>query len=459
MDSEERAAGLWYACFAFLSAAAILIHQLHENQIAGGTRLDAILDIAALWLLLKPASAPRLLVLCAAQLAAFCSEMPFVWSHWLFLALVNVSILATAAQLALRRATVTSIELFAAVAPALRLSLVLLYAFAALAKLNPAYLDPQQSCAVMLYRQLSTYWPWVPQGSSALSFSVWTSLGIELALPFALLFPPTRVAAIFVGGAFHILLGIPERYDFSAAMLPFYCLFVPVGCWPALGRSPLASTPLRRLAPVLSSAAMLPLCAAIVIVVRYAGGGIEPKQWLFAGKVLWLILCAASAALLIFALLRRETGPRVALFRLQPTVAMIGPLLIILAGISPYLGLNTERAFTMFSNLRTEGDGWNHLFLPRGLRLFHFQDELYAIAGSSDPELRKRLQRRESLVRFELQRQMSEDPEASVSYVLDGQRRQLAHAGDDAELAAPLSPVLAKLFWFKPVPQQARCTH
>lgn len=460
MDSEDRATALWYGFFAFLLAAAILVHQFHENRIAGGTWLDASLDVAALWLLLKPASVARLLLVCVAQLAAFWSEMPFVWSHWLFLALVNVSILAAAAQLALsQRRAPAAVDLFTAVAPALRLALVLLYFFAALAKLNPAYLDPQQSCAVMLYRQLSTYWPWVPLGSLALGLSMWISLGIELALPAALLYPPTRVAAIFVGGAFHIVLGIPERYDFSAAMLPFYCLFVPAGCWAALARSSMAATPLRRIASVLSSVALLPLALVLVVLARTAGAGIAPKQWLFAGKVLWLLLCAAAAVVLIFALFQRDDLPRRALFRMSSTAAMIGPLLIVLAGVSPYLGLNTERAFTMFSNLRTEGDGWNHFFLPRGLRLFHFQDELYAIGGSSDPELRKRLQRRESLVRFELQRQMSEDPEASVTYVLDGQRRPLARGLDDPELSAPLPPLLAKLFWFKPVPQQQRCTH
>ena len=55
---------------------------------------------------------------------------------------------------------------------------------------------------------------------------------VELLLPVLLVFRRTRVAALFIGGAFHLLLGLNWNYDFSAMVLPFYALFVPRSCGP-----------------------------------------------------------------------------------------------------------------------------------------------------------------------------------------------------------------------------------
>ena len=42
----------------------------------------------------------------------------------------------------------------------------------------------------------------------------------------------------------------------------------------------------------------------------------------------------------------------------------------------------------MFSNIRTEGTGNNHLFVPR-LRLFGYQDDLVEILESNDRQLQQ----------------------------------------------------------------------
>ena len=56
---------------------------------------------------------------------------------------------------------------------------------------------------------------------------------------------------------------------------------------------------------------------------------------------------------------------------------LIFPVLVLFHGFSPYLGLRTVPAFSMYSNLRTEGGLTNHWFMPsRALRVAGFQEDL-----------------------------------------------------------------------------------
>lgn len=463
--------GLWFSSFSFLSSAAILLHQLHETGFSRPNGFDVLLNLAALWNLLRPGSVVRFLTLCAAQIVACGAQLPFVWNHWAFVALANVSVLAAAARLALRaRGRLAGVELLAAIAPVLRLELVLLYWIAALAKLNSAYFDPRHSCAVSVYEQLTTRFPFLPTGAWSSWAAIWGSVAAEIVLPILLLVPRTRVAGLFAGGAFHLVLGIYSHYDFSAVLLPFYCLFVPAELWASLLRLDAASPRLVALRRTLMRLARSPfalpvvaLAAVLVVEVGHLAGVGEHRLRVHlarGGKVLWLALCAALFLCLVAAL-RRSTGRHAgaALLRLPDRGALLGPLLVVATGIAPYLGLHTERAFAMFSNLQTEGDRWNHFFLPRSLRVFAFQDRIYEIVDSTDPVLQEVADRRMALVPFEIRRRLSAAPEASVTYRSDGRRRQLDRAGDDPEISRPLNPILARLFWFRPVARNGGCVH
>jgi len=54
-------------------------------------------------------------------------------------------------------------------------------------------------------------------------------------------------------------------------------------------------------------------------------------------------------------------------------------LLIVFFAMNPYLGLRTAGCFTMYSNLRTELNASNHLFIPNAIRLFSFQEDVVSI--------------------------------------------------------------------------------
>ena len=52
------------------------------------------------------------------------------------------------------------------------------------------------------------------------------------------------------------------------------------------------------------------------------------------------------------------------LFACFSSTAVVFPLLLALNGTLPYAGVRNTLAFSMFSNLRTEPEHANHLFLP-----------------------------------------------------------------------------------------------
>jgi hypothetical protein len=68
-----------------------------------------------------------------------------------------------------------------------------------------------------------------------------------------------------------------------------------------------------------------------------------------------------------------------------PRFLFVFPLCLLLFGMTSHLGLQTAGNFSMFSNLRTEGDLSNHLIL-RGnpLKIFDYQDDLVTVIEIDD---------------------------------------------------------------------------
>ena len=61
------------------------------------------------------------------------------------------------------------------------------------------------------------------------------------------------------------------------------------------------------------------------------------------------------------------------------------PLLLLLHGLTAYTGLRTAGNFTMFSNLRTEGDRSNHLLLGGNqLKLWDYQEDAVRFISIDD---------------------------------------------------------------------------
>ena len=293
----------------------------------------------------------------------------------------------------------------------------------------------------------------------------------EGGLPVLLLFRRTRMAGIAGVWAFHLVLGVNGFYDFSSVAAAYAAVFLPDRVLDGLGQ---ARARLRFLArgcdaierfagsragPALAVSVLL-LLALVPVLAGTTPDALRVTAFR-VGRAVWLLLWLGLGAALLLAW---RCAPAVARERVRarpPVLAWLSPLLVVLNGLSPYLGLKTESSFAMYSNLQTEGRQWNHAFLPASMRVFPFQDEPVRILGSSDRVLGQYARQRLSIVPFSLRAHLRDHPDASVRYEVAGRVRNASRAELDGFLSAPVSPLLAKLLLFRPVPDARRnsCRH
>jgi hypothetical protein len=145
----------------------------------------------------------------------------------------------------------------------------------------------------------------------------------------------------------------------------------------------------------------------------------------------------------------------------RPTFAVRGAAQLVLATLlllnaaAPYLGGKTITAFTMYSNLTTEGGTSNHLFLPR-LAVATSQDDLIEILESEDPYLAWIAEEDLRLTWHELRREMTQNPDAPIVYRRDGETIRLAAASEDPELIST-HPIWHRLIAHREIAPDGRC--
>ena len=443
--------------FAFLLAVGILLHQTLTDWTF--VSHSSVVALAAIWVLARPSSLVRFLTLVAAQLAAFAVEIPFVVNHWMLLAIMGVSMLLCAA-VAVRPgqgSVANRAAFYRAAAPVLRGQVLLMYLFATLAKINTDFFNADYSCAVGICRDLPflTYQSWM-----ALPV-IWGTLIIEAGLPFLLLFRSTRVAALFAGIAFHVVLALDGFVPFSGLVMAFYWLFTPDDMPERLARVRADHPRLDAWALRAAAWGRSGWTTACLAAVGFVVGAAFEYRW-FPGSLatlryntmLPLFVGYAAFVAWIFFRCVREGGPvgyRPGLVRLNHPVLVVAPLLVTLNGLCPYLGLKTHSSFGMFSNLRTEGDYWNHSFLPQSMRVFSFQDELVEIVSSSDEHLAKSAARGFEWVYFEFRNYISRHPDLAVTFRHAGEQITIDRVGDDPFFSISPGKLLSRIFWFRTV--------
>lgn len=150
--------GVAFSTFAFLWSVALLFDFLQEfSTRAPLSKLPSMASLlvaigAGIWILLKPDSVGRLLLLsCAAAVAVFI-KMPRINNHETLILILSMALVGTIVGLQLkqgRRAHVSAADVYRAFAPAAALCLLVLYFWAAVHKFNTGYFDKDLSCATM----------------------------------------------------------------------------------------------------------------------------------------------------------------------------------------------------------------------------------------------------------------------------------------------------------------------
>lgn len=145
-------------------------------------------------------------------------------------------------------------------------------------------------------------------------------------------------------------------------------------------------------------------------------------------------------------------------------VIWVPAILALVSGASQYVGLKTEKCFTMYSNLRTEGEAANHLFLP-ALRWADFQDDLVEILATDHRKLLGYLEGGQLITHFEFRRVVSTtEADFFVSYRRGESELALAKSGaiySDPSYAENHGLLAPKLLYFRPVDkgEHVRCRH
>jgi hypothetical protein len=153
-------------------------------------------------------------------------------------------------------------------------------------------------------------------------------------------------------------------------------------------------------------------------------------------------------------------------------VFAVALVLILVNAASPYLGLKTRFSFTMFSNLQTEPGRWNHVVIPEAVRIFDTQRGLVEFGDVSDPVLAKEIAEYSGPDRWSsgaehsdtarmpvlmAQAIVSDFPNATVSYELDGQPHVAAPVASDPILGTNIPLIIRKIGGYRPLDVEDSC--
>jgi len=460
-----------FTAFSFMFALGVLFHQSILSDWRAVSH-HILVSLAALWLLFRPRSVVLFLTLVLAHFVSFVIDLPFVVNHWMMVGLLDlgVGVCALGAMWRKRSWRITGGELFSELAPVMRWSVVIMYMFAALAKLNWDFFNPELSAAVSLYDGLAGKLKVLPTAEWVRPFAIWGTALLECSLPAMLLWKPTRLIGVFVAIGFHFAMGLAGFIPFSGFALAFLFLFLPEALLSRASSWQETTSFGRRATAIQRSlqSVWLPIiacCIWLLIACMRTYAWLPPAQVRIVviriGQLLFAFYYLGFTALLV-SLLRQPVHASTAdpnpTFRLAQPIYLLLPFALILNGLCPYLGLKTESSFAMYSNLQTEGQQWNHLFMPQTLRVFGWQDELVRVIESNDPELNRAAEEEILITWFEFHRKVSSTPGIEVRYEYLGEQKHITHTQHDPVLSRPPSVVLHKSLWFREVPRPDKNT-
>jgi hypothetical protein len=420
----------------------------YSSLLRGATPSDisrAAVSTLALFVVVHAPTLRSLGVLALAQVLQTLIDLPEVPNHRCILALVNLVLLAA---ILLRR---TPDGVFDALVPAARAITVMLYGFAAFAKLNHDFVDVSVSCAAQFYDHITRWWPPLPDGPEIRRVVVLGTIAVESLLALGLCLRRLRPLAVFGGLLFHIGLALDATkafLNFSSVMFALLLLFLPRGFFASLGS-------------VVGHRSAVRVELAILFAAVAAAGFAAAIDWeSFGGIFYWVRQLAWSTyavAILAFTawwcLAAYEPDPPLVW---PPLGVLAVVLLATLNGLAPYLGLKTRTTFDMYSNLRLEAAASNHMLVPRSLDLFGLLRDRVAILDSSDRLLHRYAAAGDEVPYWQLRASISSDPSLRVRYRREGEVYDYYEGDTVPRSIEPLSWWQRKFLVFRTLGPQSR---
>jgi hypothetical protein len=406
--------------------------------------------------LLRPRSVSLFATTWAGVVWYCASRMPTPSNHVLWMGGMGVLFSCVVVWRAIADRTLEGLDrerLFRVLAPPLRLSLLAVYFWAFFHKLNAGFFDASESCAVGLAGRaalVASGGSWSPElPAAAAPLAIGGTLLFEAAIPVLLVLRRTRMVALAIGVPFHAVLGLAGFFSFSTLVFALYTTFLPesaavrlTGRW----RTWRARHPWGRLViPVLGVVGAL-----IVFTPRYGPiHRFSVDLWLLAVLAVWAWLLWDQRSWL--RPLRWPAG----FLRPRPALLVLLPAAVLVNGAAPYLGFKTTPVFSMFSNLRTEGELHNHWIVPKRLQVVDWQDDLVVIEQGNHPWLAARARPDVQVVYHELRaaidRIRAAGRHVSLTYRRQGESIQVDTVRDPNERPPPLPAWRRKLIAFRDV--------
>jgi len=399
MPKEKGTRNLFdpYLLFKLAWPLGLLTHITERPELWAGSISHLVLMISCIVCLFFPRSSLLFLFTISIQLYCWFAHMPYVANHWLFAAVVNMILLAAFfIDLAKHRWKVDAngTRFIETAVPSIKFGVVLLYLISFFHKLNWGYLSVETSCAVPLFGgSLGNFH--VPEFSVSKPFeylAIYGSLISELLIGMFLAFRRTWVWGLLIGVVFH-LATIPILVSFAAIMLPLYLLFLPrlqsIQTWVDVDKV------VRKLSwERLNILRMFKVYAFLFTgfsLLEYLNKNPFPMvdetiihrvmlyTWGVLGMIALGVIVASFWRYRLFKVIPHQE------YRLGSWALFVFPALLVFSSLSPYLGLKTVPALSMFSNLVTEDGQSNHLVVPAlRSKLFGFQEDIVEILASSE---------------------------------------------------------------------------
>jgi len=272
-------------------------------------------------------------------------------------------------------------EIYDAIRGTLRWLIIIVYFFAALAKMNLTYFDSSVSCSGLFGQQTLGLYGLDRDISDELSqmISLW-SLAVEILLPMLLISPTCRGFGVWLGVFFHLSLSLHYvKYfaNFSSAM------FVLLASWLTEESSQKVYVGLCNRLKVLNRVSMVTIGVTILASFLRL---INEVEYVLIRHVIFLPF-AIRLTYLTFVLRRVSQS----VLRVGAPIGFV-ILLELLNGFSPYFGVKTRSALTMYSNLRIEPGYSNHFFMPPAFDPFGYFADAVDVISSDDPGLNRRME-------------------------------------------------------------------
>ena len=463
--------------FAWLWSCQALVHQeFYSSWLQQADPRGWVVTCLATATLLRPGSQPLFCGLLLSSIVYNVAKWPFVVNHILLESLINATILAAIASVygSRSRSGQSSPELRELVvsrfAPVVTGMVLVMYWFAFISKLNADFVNPDVSCVTAMYGDLHRRMPFLPDSRQAHCVAIVLTLLVEGLIPLLLTFRRTRPVAVLIGLPFHFVLGLVGHRTFSGLAFAVYGLLV-LDQLTAFLQSAYAGWQQRttgRQRGFLYAAAIFCVTGAVASLIaadvlgqfrsRLGGGGgvaIYQIPWLI--WIAWSFVIGGGLAFAIVRSWRTHAAPSVSTGT-TPAWLWTSVAVVLLLGLSPYLGLKTETCFTMYSNLRTEGQWNNHYFMP-ALKLGPWQTDLAKVIKTDHPALKPYVEHGDLITYFELRRLIHLTPatqQFSITYERGGELHEVAQTKEGRTHSAGAGPDphpewLGRLLYFRPV--------